>query len=125
MLINHFFILIIYPGYPLHAPEAYFAYFCQNNIRAVVRLNRKLYDSRRFENAGFDHHDLFFLDGTLPSDLIMRRFLHVCESTEGAVAVHCKGKSGFVCVMISAKGNHIIYIEKSFVYCFSLIAFSL
>ncbi|AWP04637.1 putative dual specificity protein phosphatase CDC14A-like [Scophthalmus maximus] len=81
-------------GYPLHAPEAYFAYFCQNNIRAVVRLNRKLYDSRRFENAGFDHHDLFFLDGTLPSDLIMRRFLHVCESTEGAVAVHCKAGLG-------------------------------
>lgn len=81
------------PGYPLHAPEAYFAYFRQNDITAVVRLNRKLYDGRRFENAGFEHHDLFFLDGTTPSDLIVRRFLHVCESTEGAVAVHCKGGS--------------------------------
>nr|XP_046264742.1 dual specificity protein phosphatase CDC14AB-like [Scatophagus argus] len=81
-------------GYPLHAPEAYFAYFRQNNVTAVVRLNRKLYDGRRFEDAGFEHHDLFFLDGTTPSDLIIRRFLHVCESTEGAVAVHCKAGLG-------------------------------
>ncbi|XP_068427245.1 dual specificity protein phosphatase CDC14AB-like [Clinocottus analis] len=81
-------------GYPLHAPEAYFDYFCQNDVTAVVRLNRKLYDSRRFEDAGFEHHDLFFLDGTTPSDLIVRRFLHICESTEGAVAVHCKAGLG-------------------------------
>ncbi|KAK2843982.1 hypothetical protein Q5P01_010641 [Channa striata] len=81
-------------GYPFHAPEAYFAYFRQNNIRAVVRLNRKLYEGRRFEDAGFEHHDLFFLDGTTPSDLIIGRFLHVCESTAGAVAVHCKAGLG-------------------------------
>lgn len=88
--------MIVFPGYPLHAPEAYFTYFCQNDVTAVVRLNRKLYDGRRFEDAGFEHHDLFFLDGTTPSDLIVRRFLHVCESTEGAVAVHCKGRSGWI-----------------------------
>ncbi|XP_070701417.1 dual specificity protein phosphatase CDC14AB-like [Pempheris klunzingeri] len=81
-------------GYPLHAPEAYFAFFRQNNVTSVVRLNRKLYEGRRFEDAGFEHHDLFFLDGTTPSDLIIRRFLHVCESTEGAVAVHCKAGLG-------------------------------
>ncbi|XP_028282955.1 dual specificity protein phosphatase CDC14AB-like [Parambassis ranga] len=81
-------------GYPLHSPEAYFPYFRQNNVTAVVRLNRKLYDGRRFEDAGIEHHDLFFLDGTTPSDLIIRRFLHVCESAEGAVAVHCKAGLG-------------------------------
>ncbi|CAN9502971.1 unnamed protein product [Ophioblennius macclurei] len=81
-------------GYPLHAPEAYFPYFSEINVTAVVRLNRKLYEGRRFEEAGFEHHDLFFLDGTTPSDLIVRRFLHVCESTDGAVAVHCKAGLG-------------------------------
>ncbi|KAM3865915.1 dual specificity protein phosphatase CDC14AB-like [Diretmus argenteus] len=81
-------------GYPLHAPEAYFPYFRQNDVTAVVRLNRKLYDGRRFQDAGFEHHDFFFLDGTTPSDIITRRFLHVCESTEGAVAVHCKAGLG-------------------------------
>uniref|UniRef100_A0A3P9CKE1 protein-tyrosine-phosphatase n=1 Tax=Maylandia zebra TaxID=106582 RepID=A0A3P9CKE1_9CICH len=87
-------LLTLSPGYPLHTPEAYFSYFCQNDITTVVRLNRTLYDGRRFEDAGFEHHDLFFLDGTTPSDLIVRRFLHVCESTDGAVAVHCKAGLG-------------------------------
>lgn len=81
-------------GYPLHAPEAYFPYFRKHNVTAVVRLNKKIYDSKRFADAGFDHHDLFFLDGSTPSDIITRRFLHICESTEGAVAVHCKAGLG-------------------------------
>lgn len=85
-------MLIVIAGYPLHAPEFYFAYFRQHKVTAVVRLNRKLYDARRFEDADFEHHDFFFLDGSTPSDLITRRFLHVCESTRGAVAVHCKGE---------------------------------
>lgn len=58
----------------------------------MVRLNKKIYDSKRFTDAGFHHYDLFFLDGSTPSDIITHRFLHICESTEGAVAVHCKGE---------------------------------
>ncbi|XP_074524442.1 dual specificity protein phosphatase CDC14AB [Halichoeres trimaculatus] len=81
-------------GYPLHAPEAYFPYFRKHNVTTIVRLNKKIYDSKRFTDAGFDHYDLFFLDGSTPSDIITRRFLHVCESTEGAVAVHCKAGLG-------------------------------
>ncbi|XP_067109430.1 cell division cycle 14Aa [Osmerus mordax] len=81
-------------GYPLHAPEAYFPYFHQNNVTSVVRLNRKLYDGRRFLEGGFEHHDLFFVDGTTPSDLVTRRFLSVCETAGGAVAVHCKAGLG-------------------------------
>ncbi|XP_068449199.1 dual specificity protein phosphatase CDC14AB [Clinocottus analis] len=81
-------------GYPLHAPEAYFPYFRKHNVTTVVRLNKKIYDSKRFTDAGFDHHDLFFLDGSTPSDIITRRFLHICESTDGAVAVHCKAGLG-------------------------------
>ncbi|XP_030630119.1 cell division cycle 14Aa [Chanos chanos] len=81
-------------GYPFHAPEAYFPYFRQHNVTDIVRLNRKIYEGRRFTDAGFEHHDLFFVDGTTPSDLITRRFLHICESAEGAVAVHCKAGLG-------------------------------
>uniref|UniRef100_A0AAY4A9Y3 protein-tyrosine-phosphatase n=1 Tax=Denticeps clupeoides TaxID=299321 RepID=A0AAY4A9Y3_9TELE len=81
-------------GYPLHSPEAYFPYFRQHGVTDVVRLNRKIYEGRRFADAGFEHHDLFFVDGSTPSDLIMRRFLHICESVEGAVAVHCKAGLG-------------------------------
>ncbi|XP_016317733.1 dual specificity protein phosphatase CDC14AB isoform X2 [Sinocyclocheilus anshuiensis] len=81
-------------GYPLHAPEAYFPYFRKHNVTNIVRLNKKIYDAKRFTDAGFDHYDLFFVDGSTPSDVITRRFLHVCESTDGAVAVHCKAGLG-------------------------------
>ncbi|KAL2089281.1 hypothetical protein ACEWY4_013969 [Coilia grayii] len=81
-------------GYPLHAPEAYFPYFRKHGVATVIRLNKKIYESRRFMDAGFDHYELFFPDGSAPSDVIMRRFLHLCENTHGAVAVHCKAGLG-------------------------------
>uniref|UniRef100_A0A673US65 protein-tyrosine-phosphatase n=1 Tax=Suricata suricatta TaxID=37032 RepID=A0A673US65_SURSU len=81
-------------GYPLHAPEAYFPYFKKHNVTAVVRLNKKIYEAKRFTDAGFEHHDLFFIDGSTPSDTIVRRFLNICENTDGAIAVHCKAGLG-------------------------------
>jgi len=87
-------VLFVYyppPGYPLHAPEHYFSYFRINNVTTIVRLNKQLYDARRFTEAGFDHRDLFFVDGSTPTDAIVRRFLTISENTRGAVAVHCKG----------------------------------
>ncbi|KAM4575017.1 dual specificity protein phosphatase CDC14AB isoform 2-T2 [Fundulus diaphanus] len=81
-------------GYPLHAPEAYFPYFRKQSVTTIVRLNKKIYDGRRFTNAGFDHYDLFFVDGSTPGDVIVQRFLHVCEAARGAVAVHCKAGLG-------------------------------
>uniref|UniRef100_A0A8C6MRC3 CDC14 cell division cycle 14A n=1 Tax=Mus spicilegus TaxID=10103 RepID=A0A8C6MRC3_MUSSI len=81
-------------GYPLHAPEAYFPYFKKNNVTTIVRLNKKIYEAKRFTDAGFEHYDLFFIDGSTPSDNIVRRFLNICENTEGAIAVHCKAGLG-------------------------------
>ncbi|XP_056275170.1 dual specificity protein phosphatase CDC14B isoform X3 [Pseudoliparis swirei] len=81
-------------GYPLHAPEAYIPYFRNHNITTVIRLNKKMYDARRFTESGFEHHDLFFVDGSTPTDAIVRKFLNICENAEGAVAVHCKAGLG-------------------------------
>jgi len=81
-------------GYPLHSPESYFPYFRKNNVTSVVRLNKKLYDAQRFTDGGFEHHDLFFIDGSIPNDAIVRRFITICENTKGAVAVHCKAGLG-------------------------------
>ncbi|EPY76407.1 dual specificity protein phosphatase CDC14A isoform 2 [Camelus ferus] len=81
-------------GYPLHAPEAYFPYFKKHNVTAIVRLNKKIYEAKRFTDAGFEHYDLFFIDGSTPSDSIVRRFLSICENAEGAIAVHCKAGLG-------------------------------
>lgn len=81
-----------FTGYPLHAPEAYFPYFRKHNITTVIRLNKKMYDAKRFTDMGFDHHDLFFVDGSTPNDAIVTKFMNICESVDGAIAVHCKGK---------------------------------
>ncbi|XP_074044369.1 dual specificity protein phosphatase CDC14A isoform X4 [Macrotis lagotis] len=81
-------------GYPLHAPEAYFPYFKKNNVTTIIRLNKKIYEAKRFTDAGFEHYDLFFIDGSTPSDNIVRRFLNICENTDGAIAVHCKAGLG-------------------------------
>jgi len=50
-----------------------------------------MYDARRFTDAGFVHNDLFFMDGSTPSDHIVQHFLDLCESAKGGIAVHCKG----------------------------------
>ena len=87
-LLNHFNLT----GYPLHAPEAYFPYFRKHHITTIVRLNKKIYDARRFTDAGFDHYDLFFIDGSTPSDSIIQKFLTIAEGADGSLAVHCKGR---------------------------------
>ncbi|XP_075566131.1 dual specificity protein phosphatase CDC14A isoform X2 [Pelecanus crispus] len=81
-------------GYPLHAPEAYFPYFKKHNVTSIIRLNKKIYEAKRFTDAGFEHYDLFFIDGSTPSDSIVQRFLNICENAEGAIAVHCKAGLG-------------------------------
>ena len=80
-----------------------------------------MYDARRFADAGFVHNDLFFMDGSTPSDHIVHRFLDLCESAKGAIAVHCKGLQWFImnccyskirnvlCVMIYF---HSLYYDK-------------
>lgn len=81
-------------GYPLHAPEAYFTYFRKHNVKCIVRLNKKIYDSKRFTDAGFQHVDLFFIDGSTPSDQIVKKFLDLAEGCNGGLAVHCKAGLG-------------------------------
>ncbi|XP_075405923.1 dual specificity protein phosphatase CDC14B isoform X1 [Tenrec ecaudatus] len=81
-------------GYHQHSPEAYITYFKNHNVTTIVRLNKRMYDAKRFKDAGFDHHDLFFADGSTPTDAIVKKFMDICESAEGAIAVHCKAGLG-------------------------------
>ncbi|XP_018366356.1 PREDICTED: dual specificity protein phosphatase CDC14B isoform X2 [Trachymyrmex cornetzi] len=81
-------------GYPLHGPEWYFTYFRRNNVTTIIRLNKKVYDAASFTDAGFFHKDLFFMDGSTPTDAIMHQFLKITENASGAIAVHCKAGLG-------------------------------
>ncbi|KAL6733783.1 hypothetical protein Aduo_004403 [Ancylostoma duodenale] len=81
-------------GYPYHSPETYFDYFRATNITTIVRLNMRMYDAKKFTDAGFEHVDLFFIDGSTPSEDIVERFIRVVDNSKGAVAVHCKAGLG-------------------------------
>lgn len=81
-------------GYHTLCPDDYIPYFKKKNVTLVVRLNKKYYNERRFKDAGIDHLDLYYLDGSNPPDHILQRFIEACENTPGAVAVHCKAGLG-------------------------------
>ncbi|XP_052759097.1 dual specificity protein phosphatase CDC14A-like [Galleria mellonella] len=77
-----------------HPPEMYIDYFLNNNVKIVIRLNKRLYDSNIFSNVGITHYDLFFPDGSCPPRHILFKFLQISEEEDGAVAVHCKAGLG-------------------------------
>ncbi|XP_052012539.1 dual specificity protein phosphatase CDC14B isoform X2 [Apodemus sylvaticus] len=81
-------------GYHQHSPETYIPYFKNHNVTTIIRLNKRMYDAKRFTDAGFYHHDLFFPDGSTPAEAIVQEFLDICENVEGAIAVHCKAGLG-------------------------------
>ncbi len=60
-----------------HIPEDYIPYFKKHNVGCVVRLNKKVYDKKRFVDYGVKHYDMYFVDGSTPSDAIVQRFLEV------------------------------------------------
>ncbi|PSC73661.1 dual specificity phosphatase CDC14A isoform X2 [Micractinium conductrix] len=87
-------------GWRTYMPEDYIDYFRQHNIKAVVRLNKKMYEASRFTEYGVKHHELYFPDGTCPSEQILLRFLELAERETGALAVHCKAGLGRTGVLI-------------------------
>jgi hypothetical protein len=50
-------------------PEDYLQVFKHFGVTNVVRLNEAKYDRNKFIKAGIKHHDLFFIDGSTPSDV--------------------------------------------------------
>ncbi|XP_050356072.1 dual specificity protein phosphatase CDC14AB-like isoform X2 [Nymphalis io] len=83
-----------YSGYFYHPPEIYISYFLESNVKVVVRLNKKLYDAKVFTDAGIEHCNLFFPDGSCPPQHILFKFLQLSEEIDGAIAVHCKAGLG-------------------------------
>ncbi|KAF8072515.1 CDC14A [Scenedesmus sp. PABB004] len=89
-----------YVGFRAMVPEDYWDYFGRRGVRGVVRLNKKVYDRKRFLDGGFAHTELYFPDGSCPSQDILLRFLALAEAAPGALAVHCKAGLGRTGVLI-------------------------
>lgn len=77
-----------------HSPEFYHDYFKAKNVTDIVRLNNRDYDADRFKKMGFNHHELYFPDGSAPTENIANIFLDIVDSAAGAVAVHCAAGIG-------------------------------
>lgn len=74
-------------------PERYSPILKKLGVTSIVRLNHKTYESSRFTKQGFKFHELYFLDGSVPSEDIIKEFVSVLEN-EPVVAVHCKAGLG-------------------------------
>jgi len=97
-------------GFLACTPEHYAPIFEEAGITLVVRLNKRQYDRRRFLALGIKHVDLYFRDGTCPSQEIVSKFLHVAESEPSGIAVHCKaglGRTGTLIGLYAMKHYHI------------------
>ena len=71
------------PLYSCYRSAKLIRWMLDNNIRTIIRLNNKTYDREPFLQAGIEHIDLYFTDGSTPPDAIMKRFLEICETRAG------------------------------------------
>jgi cell division cycle 14 len=77
-----------------HEPAFYIKLFQQMHVKVVVRTCKPEYQAQDFLDAGFAHHDLYFVDGSVPPMDLVNQFLEIMVHAPGAVALHCKAGLG-------------------------------
>ncbi|EIW73017.1 hypothetical protein TREMEDRAFT_25011, partial [Tremella mesenterica DSM 1558] len=93
-----------------HSFKCVMKVFSEEKVGLVVRLNEELYDRKRFLDQGMEHVEMYFDDGSNPTDAMVREFIRLSETViekQGRkVAVHCKAGLGRTGVLI---GAYLIY----------------
>jgi len=89
-------------------PTDFLQVFKTLGVHSIVRLNKAEYHKSDFVDAGFEHHDMFFEDCSVPSSRIVDRFLRCAESLEAGqvMAVHCLaglGRTGTLIALFMMK----------------------
>lgn len=85
--------------------EKYCSIFSKLGVSAVIRLNKATYQPevsniQSFIDNGILHYDLYFPDGSCPSEDQVKEFIQIVNNYQGAVAVHCKAGLGRTGTMI-------------------------
>lgn len=83
-------------------------YFEKKNVKLVVRLNNPLYDRQLFLDRDINHAELYFDDGTNPTDEIVRKFIDMADEViegGGVVAVHVSSS----CPLLSCTSSDIVF----------------
>ncbi|CAG9311522.1 CDC14A_2 [Blepharisma stoltei] len=75
-------------------PEDYSKIFRKLGISTVIRLNKRGYQPERFTREGIKHHELYFMDGSIPDSEIIRNFIDIGLKEKSVIAVHCKAGLG-------------------------------
>ena len=74
-------------------PETSITILKSLNITLIIRLNEQFYNSEILINSGFKHEELFFEDGSTPTQEITNKFLDLVKNND-KVLVHCKAGLG-------------------------------
>jgi cell division cycle 14 len=83
-------------GFCMLTPADYIPYFLKQNVKLVIRLNKKCYDENDFEKVGIRHVQHYYLDGSCPEMRILQAVMADMESVgkDEAMAIHCKAGLG-------------------------------